>query len=284
MTPGTGPRCVEQSRRADEPLAGTAPHAQRWVCVEHAGPWTPTIAADPDRGIVTFAERAAAEGWRLVLIRRPGSRGPVGRSRVYLADTSPAESRLTTLAVDDLREIELTVAHGDPAPRPLLLVCGHGARDQCCVLDGRPLAVAVAESGADVWECTHLGGHRFAPSAVVLPTGFAYGRLDVSGALAAYQAADVGEMEARYCRGRTTWLSAGQIAELAVRAETGIREAAALTVDVTGPRSVEVRHNDGAVWEVRLRRRALDGARPPSCGAEPEQVSSLVAGAVERLR
>ena len=30
----------------------------------------------------------------------------------------------------------------------------------------------------EVWECTHLGGHRFAPTALVLPTGYSYGRLD----------------------------------------------------------------------------------------------------------
>ena len=67
---------------------------------------------------------------------------------------------------------------GVPAP-PALLVCTHAERDPCCGTDGRALVDALAAAGVpDVWECSHLGGHRFAATALVLPTGYLYGHLD----------------------------------------------------------------------------------------------------------
>ena len=35
-----------------------------------------------------------------------------------------------------------------------------------------------------MWESSHLGGHRFAPTALVLPTGYLYGHLDLRCAVA----------------------------------------------------------------------------------------------------
>src|SRR6185312_1871161 len=146
---------------------------------------------------------------------------------------------------------------GRPVPDPLLLVCTHGRRDRCCALDGRALVKALVEAGEpDVWESTHLGGHRFAPTALVLPTGYLYGRLDVGGAVAAHKAAAVGEVEPALCRGRSTWTQPGQVAELAVRAETGLRGANVLQVepapdDAAAPvRYVTVSHTDGRRWRV----------------------------------
>lgn len=59
-----------------------------------------------------------------------------------------------------------------------MLVCAHGKRDQCCAVLGRPIAARLStEFGDTVWECSHTGGHRFAPSMILLPTGYTYGRL-----------------------------------------------------------------------------------------------------------
>ena len=62
---------------------------------------------------------------------------------------------------------------------PILLVCTHGVHDTCCALRGRPVAAALAARWpGQVWECSHVGGDRFAPNVVVLPDGFYYGNLD----------------------------------------------------------------------------------------------------------
>uniref|UniRef100_UPI00248465B2 sucrase ferredoxin n=1 Tax=Pseudonocardia pini TaxID=2758030 RepID=UPI00248465B2 len=155
-------------------------------------------------------------------------------------------------------------------------------RDLCCAVEGRALAAAVAETGqVDVWECSHLGGHRFAPTALVLPTGYLYGRLDVQSAVAAAKAAGAGEVETGHCRGRMAWPAAGQVAELAVREHTGLRDADALTVAEIMAGEVVVT-GYGTRWVVRVEEQP-GPERPLSCGGSLERCAPLVATAVRVL-
>jgi hypothetical protein len=271
----------------DEQLAGTAPRARRWVCVEQRGAWPSDLAAHPEPALAALA---TLPGWRLLLIRRPGRRSEVDAPlRVFLADTAPGTSRITTFTVggpEELGGVELPGPDeplpGRPVHDPLLLVCTHGRRDRCCAVDGRALAQAVVDAGEKhVWECSHLGGHRFAPTALVLPTGYAYGRLDPATAIAARKAAFPGEVETVRCRGRSTWSPAGQVADLAVRAATGIRDADALQVTDT-PGGAVVSARDGRSWAVDVEPES-GGPRPLSCGTDPVPSESLRATGLRPL-
>jgi hypothetical protein len=315
--PRPTPWCAALARALDEPLAGTAPVAPRWVCVEHRGTWPQDITAHRDDAVRAFLARATAAGWRPLLVRRAGRRPSDGPTRVFLADTAPPSHQVTAVRVvdpDELAGLALpphgAPLPGDPIDDPMLLVCTHGRRDRCCAVDGRALARAVLETAqADVWECTHLGGHRFAPTALVLPTGYVYGRLDATGAVAAAKAAAVGEVETAQCRGRSTWSAAGQVAELAVRAATGLRDADALHVEPdvpgrtgaapgngdrgpAGPAVAEepsrgerpvVVARDGRRWQVTVRAAACPGNRPVSCGAAALPVTALHATGIGSL-
>ena len=62
-----------------------------------------------------------------------------------------------------------------------LLVCNHGSRDRCCATFGfeiyRELREVHARAQPDalrVWRCSHLGGHRMAPTLLDLPAGRYY--------------------------------------------------------------------------------------------------------------
>ena len=286
------PRCAVLAHALDEPLAGTARVAPRRDRVEPRAAWPRDVAAHPEPAVRDLALRAGAAGWRLLLVRHPGRQpGPdedgARPSRVFLADTTPPHPRITSIDVPapELADLPLPAAGTDlpgaPVAEPLLLVCTHGRRDRCCALDGRALVAAVAPGCPDVWEATHLGGHRFAPTALVLPTGYLYGRLDPTTAIAARKAAGHGEVEPTLCRGRSTWSPAGQVAELAVRWATGLRDAGALTVEErAGSDEVDVLAADGRRWVVPVRRVAGCGARPTSCGAAAEPIEALRAVAV----
>lgn len=282
-------RCAVLTRALDEPLAGTAPVASQWVCLEHRGAWPREVTEHPDPAVAAFGARAAATGWRLLLIRRPGRRED-GPTRVYLTDTAPHAAQTSMCEIDgpaELADLPLPAGGhplpGAPVPDPLLLICTHGRRDRCCALEGRALALAVTAAGAtDVWECSHLGGHRFAPTALVLPTGYLYGRLDVSAAIGAHKAAGHGEMEPALCRGRSCWSPAGQVAELAVRTATGLRDAAALQITDT-PGGAVVAARDGRRWAVDVAPRPGAGPRPASCGADPVPFTALGATAVRPI-
>ncbi|MBW0103702.1 sucrase ferredoxin [Pseudonocardia sp. KRD291] len=283
--------CAALSSDAGEPLAGTAPAMRRVVAVEHVGVWPPRVAAHPDEAIAGLAERLRHQGVTLLLIRRPGRRGREtdDERAVFVADLTPGRSRVVASTVRgpaDLDTVSFDLSAGEPVLDPLLLVCAHGRRDVCCAVRGRALAAAVAaaEPSGGVWECTHLGGHRFAPTALVLPTGYAYGRLDAATAVDARKAAGLGEVEVKDCRGHVGLEPIAQVAEIAVREHTGSRDAAGLVVDaVDGAGVVEVRDPDGRRWAVDVRLDTGTGARPPSCGAALEPVTPLVAGPPQQI-
>jgi len=230
---------------------------------------------------------ADGTGVRTALIRRPGRHADLHRPtrhRVLLAHTAPGDPWIRTAFVSDPAELTAldfaALGAGDHGGfgaaydgPPVALVCTNGRRDQCCAVYGRPLADELARSGGhDVWEVTHLGGHRFAPTMLVLPHGYAYGRVNGHHAKDILEAAEAGLVVLAGCRGRSAWERPGQAAELAVRSLTGEERADALAVGPAEPLdgdrwAVPVTHRDGRVWQVAVARSAAQPPRPESCGA-----------------
>lgn len=275
------------SAAVDEPLAGTAASARAWLCLEQPGPWGRDALTESHLDPVLGAElekRAKANGVRMLLIRRPGRHADTGRAprRVYLASTTPGAAWLEQAVVacpEELLELDFAAlgagrssAFGVPVTSPLLMVCTNSKRDMCCALYGRPIAAQL-----DLWECTHTGGHRFAPTGVLLPTGYLYGRLDL--ALAAQITS--GAIVADHCRGRSCWSPAAQVAEVAVRHDIGAT-ADVLAVAAETAQLVLIRHADGREWQVTLTERPIP-ARPASCGKSPDSAVALVATTVAGL-
>lgn len=245
MDPTDTQRCAVVSLDLDEALAGTAVHAEGLVVVEHDGPWTPrapsshelghaatTLATDP-RVRVQLARPVRTGHDPDAVARRhlPGSDQP--RS-VLLAhpDPDPARRWLRRLVVPDLAALaalDPTVTldptppdHGDAVEGDVWLVCTHGRRDACCASLGRPAALALALAGHEVHETTHTGGHRFAGTAIVLPTGLVVGRLDTAAARRLADEHAAGRIDTVHLRGRCSLPPAGQAAEAALRAELGL--------------------------------------------------------------
>lgn len=281
--------CSALSQTLGEPLAGTAALATTWLCIEQPGPWgrDAVLESHLDKTIgAELTARAKGSGVRLALIRRPGrSEGAsrvLPRRQVYLAHTAPGRTWLERASVGhpkELLELDFTALGAGTAPRigtaatdPIFLICTNGRRDECCARVGRPIAAELAgRYGERVWECTHTGGHRFAPTGVVLPLGYLYGRLSVTSAEEILLAAERGEAITGECRGRSTWAPAGQVAELAVRERTGRRSVDALDVAAIADGTeldsyvVEVRDRSGGAWTVDVAEQDLDPARPTSC-------------------
>jgi len=294
------PICTDSALDADEPLLGSAPQARAWVCLEQVGPWGRTAFTtshlDPDLGARLEARARVAEV-RPALIRRPGRHADMHRGdrTVLVASTHPDRSWLLSARIIDpeiLLEMDWEAAgRGDldavraslpaltPTSETVLLVCTNGTRDACCARLGRPVAVAAAADQPDrVWEVTHTSGHRFAPTTVLLPSGFLHGRvLDGSRLL---EASDRGEVPLTGLRGRTTWPAVGQVADGAVREHAGITDVDALSVDGTGDDWM-VGHSDGRRWRVRVTSYE-EGTSVDSCGKQPTPVRRWRA-AVEEL-
>ncbi|MFH8348327.1 sucrase ferredoxin [Streptomyces sp. NPDC018045] len=239
--------CATASRDAAEPVAGTSATARTWLLVEQTGPWgTEALTESHLDPRIGRALEAAADGTgvRVALVRRPGRHadchGAPAR-RAFLAHTAPNRSWIRTASVTDPG----TLPHLDFARlgsgehdglwepydgEPLAFVCTNGKRDRCCAVLGRPLAAELAASGAEAWEVTHIGGHRFSPTLFVLPYGYAYGRASAPLVKDAMASARDGRILLGHCRGRSTWERPAQAADLAVREL--IREDRADAIDV----------------------------------------------------
>ncbi|WP_105968571.1 sucrase ferredoxin [Streptomyces geranii] len=287
-------RCATVSRDLDEPIAGTAATARTWLLLEQSGPWgaQALTMSHLDPALGRALERAAeGTGVRIALIRRPGRHADFGTPalrQVYLAHTTPGNAWLhgaTTRAPEQLLDLDLeALGKGDPRSfdavfqgrphtgDPLALVCTNGKRDRCCALLGRPLAAELAASGVEgAWEVTHLGGHRFSPTLLVLPYGYAYGRAQAPLVKEILQGVREGRVVVEACRGGSAWERPGQAAELAVR--TAVREDAADTLSVVrtdgaAPHwEVTVAHRDGRRWSVQVTQSASAPPRAESCGS-----------------
>ncbi|MEU3615188.1 sucrase ferredoxin [Streptomyces sp. NPDC006872] len=286
--------CATVSRNLDEPISGTAATARTWLLLEQPGPWgaDALTSSHLDPALGRALEAAAKDtGVRIALIRRPGRHADPGMPppvrHVYAAHTTPGNIWLhSATTTDPGRLLDLDMAalgrgehHTfDSALRgrahtgdPLALVCTNGKRDRCCALLGRPLAAELAASGVQgAWEVTHLGGHRFSPTLLVLPHGYAYGRAEAHTVKEVLHGVQEGRIVVEGCRGSSAWERPGQAAELAVRAATGEDAAEVLSiVRTTGgaPRwEVTVAHTDGRHWQVVVAQGAAQPPRPESCG------------------
>jgi hypothetical protein len=282
------------SRSLDEPVLGTAATATTWLLLEQPGPWGAKALTsshlDPAVGRA-LEEAAEGTGVRVALIRRPGRHADPGRPairQVYAAHTVPGRVWLhgattrdprallrldfAALGAGDHRSFAAALDGSPHTGDPLALVCTNGKRDRCCALLGRTLATELAASGVrGVWEVTHLGGHRFAPTVLVLPYGYAYGRAEAHTVKEALHGVQEGRVVVEGCRGCSAWERPGQAAELAVRSAADEYRAGVLSVlrtEGAAPRwEITVGHDDGRRWRVTVAQGTSLPPRPESCGA-----------------
>jgi hypothetical protein len=102
---------------------------------------------------------------------------------------------ITAAAADSPSELE--------SPAVEVLVCTHGTRDSCCGRRGAGLAAELAaagfRAGENLWRTSHMGGHRFAPTFMVLPQGTVWGFADVDLVTRVVdQAGDFADVAAQY--------------------------------------------------------------------------------------
>jgi hypothetical protein len=223
------PFCSDISRENDEPLGATASRIDNWLLVEYRGLWSSDALAGSGLSDQVKARltnlRAQRPRTRLLLIRRPDRRRHPSLA-VYAASAREAEERLGRMEIDeheDLRDLDPWEA-GTPTDESLFLVCTHGKHDPCCARRGRPLFDALSEQleANSVWQCTHIGGDRFAGNLLCLPHGVYFGRVERDDVPSVIDEYLNGRISLAHYRGRSCWPFAVQAAERRIRAEEGL--------------------------------------------------------------
>jgi hypothetical protein len=237
--------------RGDAQFATAAP-AAGFLLLEQPGGWGRNALTESRLDPEVAAEigaRALAAFVRVLLIRRHGRTSPAPNRRWALADAAPGRERLLTGTFADeaeLLDLPLDGSAGEAVDGAWYLVCTHGRHDACCALRGRPVAAALHRLRPETtWECSHVGGDRFAGNVVVLPHGLYYGRVGPADAAALVAAHESGRVAPSLLRGRAAYRPPVQAAQHFARAELG-----ALGIDDLAPLGNAEEH-DG-VTVVRL--------------------------------
>lgn len=230
--------CTELARSSEEQISGSAagPVAV-WLALEVPDNWGNRALAESALP-ASIKDRLSTwektiPGTRVQLIKQSSHFAADGIHFfvALAADDDPRLYRLLLQDYADLLSLDLAaLVARDPffdtlrSAEPLFLVCTNGKRDLCCAKWGLPLYRAMAASApAQVWQTTHIGGHRFAPTLVCLPESVTYGWLDLEDAaplIAAHRAGNLYRLD-RF-RGRSTYDAPVQAAEAFLRAETGV--------------------------------------------------------------
>ena len=227
MTDGWVP-CSDGARARQDSLVGTGSHGDRWFLVENQAGWGRHALLDPPfdpalgRALVHRIEGA---GIRPLAIRRPGRRHAQDGTRWALVDSRPGRESVRWGRVDqpaELLDVPLDGSAGVPSDRPVFAVCAHGRHDQCCAVRGRVVAARLAQAyPEETWECSHLGGDRFAGTMVLLPHGLYYGWVDDGDAVAVADAYLDRRVVPALLRGRSSASHPVQAAQHFARVELG---------------------------------------------------------------
>ncbi len=271
-----------------------------WLLVEQPLRWQRDAAESPHpdhpEAMTRLLTRAGDLDVRVQLLRRPAAKGAAQDEPwvplVVLATTDAAggravQARLRPEQLDELADsgaLDALVRGELPdswaAVDRLWAVCTHGRRDACCALHGRHLAAAMAEAEPGlVWETTHLGGHRFAPTLLALPDGLVYGRVGPERVDEVVNAQRERRVVPDLLRGRAALPAATQVAEVALRQhlrttvgdDVRLVSSGPVEVDATAPTVTRTPSRwtaAGRDWRVVVDA-TPSSPRPVSCAADP---------------
>ncbi|HEY9907589.1 MAG TPA: sucrase ferredoxin [Thermosynechococcaceae cyanobacterium] len=192
--------CTEESHTAGEDLIGCATMAQFYVLVECPPPWSANAfhSKQVPENLRTLMQRFKQDGRsiRPLLIHRDHQQAPDTKVIIFRQQDGVSfgysKQEFQVSSLEDVAPLVSDYFHDRPPQEPIetetrdILVCTHGSHDKCCAKYGQPFyrqAIATVSQlslnpEVRVWQASHIGGHRFAPTAIDLPEGRYYGRLD----------------------------------------------------------------------------------------------------------
>lgn len=190
--------CTNQTAALGEPPAGSAGSAERYILVDLPLPWPKKIDDHPAIRVATNGRILAINGGErsdlatVISYERPA--GPFAGFRRHETTVAPADVGDVLIAINagDLSGLEppstdVDADHAEHDDIIDVLVCTHGSRDRCCGNLGARLFMELDDrrrhgewdERVRVWRTSHIGGHRFAPTAMTFPDAMSWAWLDV---------------------------------------------------------------------------------------------------------
>lgn len=295
-------RCSLRSLDLDEPLFATATETQVYFLLEYNRAWGAKAFEESDlpEAVKAHLKKALKQipGARLLMIKNRSSRSTniLHFFAAHLSDREPSLYAFQLKGYADLLDLDLpALASGSEryaarlSQEPLNLVCTNGRRDPCCAVHGPAVFRTISRSpGSNLWQTSHLGGHRFAANLVYLPYGLFFGRLDSLSAEEVIAALQRGELVLDHFRGRACYIQPVQAAEYYLRRQTGLSDVDAFHLqqaEQTSPqewRVIFAAKQTPAQYELEILRQESDVSFFHSC--RQDKLSPLVSYHLLSLR
>lgn len=238
--------CAAESRDRGEAIFGTVALARSWLLLEYPGAWRRNAVRDsrliPEH-IKDYVARAAD---RCLLIRqRSACSGPL---TCFFVEACDGDARIDRAAVESYDQLP-EVSARDPVAGPVYAVCTHGRHDKCCAKFGLPVFCELRDRvGERAWQCSHVGGDRFAGNVVVFPYGLYYGRVTPDDIPELLRHSEAGQVWLPGYRGRSGVSRPVQVAEYFARRESGL-------LNISEFQPVRTRSLDTDAFRVELKAR-----------------------------
>ena len=227
--------CSLVSRSLGEETYGTATHTDLYLLLEYSGPWEAkafeeSMLSEAVKAHINAALEAIPNAKILFIKSGPGlMEDQINFYIIHVAGKPPVQYLFQVEDYEQLLEIDIPSVLKQPEQYRdrilsdlLFTVCTNGRRDPCCAKYGLPTYLEFSEqSGLNVWQSTHVGGHRFAPNVFVFPYGILHGRLMPEEVRSFVEGYRQGKMNLEHYRGRTCYPKPAQAAEYFLRKETG---------------------------------------------------------------
>ncbi len=183
--------CSLISKNLTEPLSGTASQAKHLIFITWPKRLWKYEALDSGGGFPAGLKRwmkalSVANGKIVLrLISRPGMEA--GNCSLHVYPDRQIYEEVAPERIQSVLEDHFAGKGQQHAPRaleiPEVMVCTHGRHDKCCAKFGQALhsqlqrEITARGLSLNLWQSSHLGGHRFAPTLVHLPSGEAHGHV-----------------------------------------------------------------------------------------------------------
>lgn len=222
--------CSLQSKKAFEKIFGTASITKIWVLLEFNGLWAKNIGEG--RSVPEDIKNWIRDNLnsfpdlRLLFIKqKKQSKDSISLFIIISNELESSIYRFTILDYSNLVNFSIKTILNDKnnleqflTREPLFLICTHGKNDKCCAKFGIPIYKEFELlAGSSAWECSHVGGDRFASNVVVLPYGYIYGHIEKNEVALIIERTMMGNVFLEKLRGRSCYSFPSQAAEYYLR-------------------------------------------------------------------
>ena len=220
--------CSKYSSENNEAISGTAPDWDTLLLVSLNTPWQPDIENSNDFpvGISETVKSASTANNKIRLQCIIPDEDYVGSGLTkiikyskkigedYFSKFQKIEFDVSSDKIDDLINKLIVNEDKDLIEQGLInnrdardiFVCTHGSRDVCCASFGFPIYTKLKntfqksdDTSTRVWRISHIGGHRYAPNVIEMPSGRVWSRFEVDDIEGIFEKQyTVGEVESFY--------------------------------------------------------------------------------------